>query len=154
LVCWTTGMLAEAMLLRDSVAIIARSIPLFEIALPQFFHCRVERKSDRIRRVKSGPTTLVVFVALFASLALAKDFTTIKGKEYKNATIIRVEADGIVVRTKMGIAKVYFIELPKTFRNGFIPSPVPLLKLLRHSVSASQSRQRAGQQQWPIPLLL
>jgi hypothetical protein len=113
-------MLAEAMLLRDSVAIIARSIPLFEIALPQFFHCRVERKSDRIRRVKSGPTTLVVFVALFASLALAKDFTTIKGKEYKNATIIRVEADGMWLEPKWELLRS--ISLNSQRRSGTVSS--------------------------------
>jgi hypothetical protein len=48
---------------------------------------------------------------LSASLALAEDFKTINGKIYKDATISRVEADGIVLRTKTGISKVYFIEL-------------------------------------------
>ena len=58
--------------------------------------------------------------SLSASLALAEDFKTISGKIYKDATISHVEADGIVLRTKTGISKVYFAELPKTFRNGFI----------------------------------
>ena len=40
---------------------------------------------------------------------------------YKDATIRRVEADGIVLRAKTGISKVCFIELPNTFRNGFFP---------------------------------
>jgi hypothetical protein len=60
---------------------------------------------------------------LSASLALADDFKTIKGKVYKDATISRVEADGIVLRTKMGISKVYFIELPKDVQERFHPSP-------------------------------
>ena len=43
---------------------------------------------------------MAMFAALCASIALADDFKTIKGKEYKNATVSRVEADGIVIRTK------------------------------------------------------
>ena len=54
-----------------------------------------------------------------ASLALAEDFKTINGKIYKDATISRVEADGIVLRTKTGISKVYFIELPKDIQDRF-----------------------------------
>jgi hypothetical protein len=49
---------------------------------------------------------------LAASLALADDFKTYDGKEYKNATVRRVEPDGIVVSTKGGISKLYFRELP------------------------------------------
>jgi hypothetical protein len=73
----------------------------------------VENKSDRIRRVKCWRITLPILVVLSASLALAEDFKTINGKEYKDATISHVEADGIVLRTKTGISKVYFTELPK-----------------------------------------
>ena len=57
--------------------------------------------------------------ALSASLALADDFKTIKGKEYKNATVSRVEADGIVIKTKTGISKIYFVELPKDVQERF-----------------------------------
>ena len=72
--------------------------------------------------MKDWATTLAILLLLSASLALAEDFKTIKGKEYKDATIIRVEADGIVLRTKMGISKVYFIELPKEVQERFLPS--------------------------------
>jgi hypothetical protein len=54
---------------------------------------------------------------------VAEDFKTITGKVYKDATISRVEADGIVLRTKTGISKVYFIELPKDVQERFHPSP-------------------------------
>jgi hypothetical protein len=54
---------------------------------------------------------------------MAEDFKTINGKIYKNATIRPVEADGIVLRTKTGISKVYFIELPKDVQERFNPSP-------------------------------
>jgi sRNA-binding protein len=56
---------------------------------------------------------VAILAPLFASLAFADDFKTINGKEYKDATVSRVEPDGIVVRTKSGITKIYFVELPK-----------------------------------------
>jgi len=85
----------------------------------------VERKSGRIRRVKHGATTLAVLAALSASLALAEDFKTVNGKEYKNVTVVRVESDGIVLRTKSGITKLYFAELPKDVQERFHYSSTP-----------------------------
>ena len=87
--------------------------------------CDVESKTGRMRRVKYWQTILAILAVLYASLALAEDFKTIKGKVYKDATISRVEADGIVIRTKMGISKVYFIELPKDVQERFHPRPSP-----------------------------
>ena len=81
--------------------------------------CSVESKRAKIRRVKYWKTTLLIFAALSASLAFAEDFKTIDGKEYKDATITRVEADGIVLRTKTGISKVYFFELPQDVQGRF-----------------------------------
>jgi hypothetical protein len=69
--------------------------------------------------VKNGTTTLAILAALFVSLARAEDFKTINGKEYKNATVSRVEADGIVIKTKSGISKIYFVELPKEVQQRF-----------------------------------
>ena len=69
--------------------------------------------------MKYRETTLAILTVLFASIALADDFKTINGKEYKDATVIRVEGDGIVLRTKTGISKVYFTELPKDVRDKF-----------------------------------
>jgi hypothetical protein len=63
--------------------------------------------------------TLVLLATLFVSLALAEDFKTVSGKVYKDATISHVEADGIVLRTKTGISKVYFAELPKDVQERF-----------------------------------
>jgi hypothetical protein len=63
--------------------------------------------------------TLAILIVCFASVALAEDFKTINGKEYKNATVSRVEPDGIVLRTKSGISKVYFVELPKDVQQRF-----------------------------------
>jgi len=62
---------------------------------------------------------------LSASLALAEDFKTIDGKLYKDVTISRVEADGIVLKTKTGISKLYFVELPRDVQERFHPKPSP-----------------------------
>jgi hypothetical protein len=69
--------------------------------------------------VKNWATTLATLPFLSASLALAEDFKMINGKVYKNATISRVEADGIVLKTKTGIFKIYFVELPKDIQERF-----------------------------------
>jgi len=74
--------------------------------------------------VKYWQATLIL-AALSVSMALAEDFKTIKGKEYKDATITRVEGDGIVIRTKTGISKVYFTELSKDVQERFHPRPSP-----------------------------
>ncbi len=82
------------------------------------------KEAESRPRVKYWKTALSIF-ALSASLALAEDFKTVSGKLYKDAAIVRVEADGIVVRTKTGISKIYFIELPKDVQGRFRPSPSP-----------------------------
>jgi hypothetical protein len=53
-------------------------------------------------------TALAILAALSASIALADDFKTIDGKEYKNVTVKRVEPDGIVVSSKSGILSIMF----------------------------------------------
>ena len=63
------------------------------------------------------PTTVLALAVL--QFTLADDFKTINGKEYKNVTVSRVEADGIVIKGKSGISKVYFVELPKDVQERF-----------------------------------
>ena len=60
-----------------------------------------------------------ILVACVASVALAEDFKTTEGKEYKNVTVSRIEPDGIMLRTKSGISKLYFVELPKEVQERF-----------------------------------
>ena len=73
--------------------------------------------------MKSIAASCCVFV-LLGCFALGDDFTTSDGKEYKDATVRRVEADGIVIITKSGgLAKLYFAELPKEVQEKY---PVPL----------------------------
>ena len=63
--------------------------------------------------------TATMALVVSASLGLAEDFKTSDGKIYKDATITHVEADGIVIRTKTGISKIYFVELPKDVQERF-----------------------------------
>jgi chromosome segregation ATPase len=53
------------------------------------------------------------------SNALADDFKTNAGKEYKNVTVSRIEPDGVIVTGKSGISKIYFTELPKDVQQRF-----------------------------------
>jgi len=64
-----------------------------------------------------------ILIVCFASVALADDFKTIDGKEYKNVKVRRVEPDGIVLSSKSGISKVYFTELPKEVQERFHYGP-------------------------------
>jgi hypothetical protein len=65
-------------------------------------------------------TRILTFLILcLAAAAFSEDFKTVNGKEYKDATITRVEPDGILVKTNSGVTKVYFTELPKHVQEHF-----------------------------------
>lgn len=66
---------------------------------------------------------LALVILCFASVAVADDFRLANGREYKDATVTRVEPDGIVLRTNAGIAKVYFVELAKEDQEHFHYNP-------------------------------
>src|SRR5438067_7581956 len=68
-------------------------------------------------------TKLLTFLILVTSAAFTENFKTVNGKEYKDATITRVEPDGIVIKTKSGITKVYFAELAKELQERFHYDP-------------------------------
>jgi hypothetical protein len=83
-------------------------------------------------------------VLLSTSLALAEDFKTVSGRVYKDATVSRVEADGIVLRTKTGISKVYFVELPKDVQERFHYGPAtPAGKAVMQRVDKPESARPA-----------
>lgn len=70
-------------------------------------------------------TKVLTFLILsFTSAVFSEDFQTLNGKEYKDATISRVEPDGIVLISKSGVSKVYFTDLPKDVqvRFGYDPA--------------------------------
>src|SRR5215211_589033 len=60
-----------------------------------------------------------ILLLSFAGAALSENFKTVNGKEYKDATITRAEPDGIIVKTKLGITKIFFTELPKDVQERF-----------------------------------
>jgi len=60
-----------------------------------------------------------ILLLSFAAAAFSDDFKTLNGKEYKDATVTRIEADGVVVKTKSGVTKVYFAELPREVQERF-----------------------------------
>jgi len=91
-------------------------------------------KGAESARVKCWAATLSILAVLSASLAVAENFKTINGKIYKDARISRVEADGIVLRMKTGISKVYFVELPKDIQERFYYDPAK-------TVAAQRERQ-------------
>src|SRR5438477_3505340 len=91
--------------------------------------------------------TIVILATLFVSLALAEDFKTVNGKIYKDATISRVEADGIVIRTKTGISKIYFVELPKDVQERFhYGSATPTGKAVTQRIGGESAVDRFAQQ--------
>ena len=87
----------------------------------------------------------VVLIVCFAPIALAEDFKTINGKEYKSATVSRVESDGIVLKIKSGITKVYFVELPKDVQERFrYGSATPIGKAVTQRIDKVESANHAG----------
>src|SRR5262249_9845416 len=79
-----------------------------------------------------------ILAAMSAPFALAEDFKTTDGKEYKNAKITRVEPDGIVLMTKTGVSKVYFAELPKEVQERFHYNPEKAAAAYAEQVAAAQ----------------
>jgi len=76
-----------------------------------------------MRHMKCRQATLVIVSVVSASIALADDFKTMDGKEYKDAKVSRVEPDGVLVKTKTGISKLYFAELPQDVQRRFNYDP-------------------------------
>jgi len=87
--------------------------------------------------------TVVFLAALSSSLARAEDFKTIAGKEYKDVTVSRVEPDGIVLKTKSGISKVYFVELPKEIQERFHYNPEGAADIMKQADAALWNNQFA-----------
>jgi hypothetical protein len=90
---------------------------------------------------------LAILAALSASIALADDFKTVNGKEYKNVAVSRVEADGLVLRSKSGISKVYFTELPRDVQERFHyvdPAKAEAERLA--AIEKNRTEQRAGKE--------
>jgi len=83
---------------------------------------RTEKRDLRLPQ-KVNTKVLTFLILLFTAAAFSEDFKTVNGKEFKDATVSRVEPDGIVVKTKSGMSKVYFAELPKEVQERFHYDP-------------------------------
>ncbi len=96
-------------------------------------------------------TKVLTFLTLsFISAAFSEDFKTLNGKEYKDATISRVEPDGIVLTNKLGVSKVYFTDLPKDIqvRFGYDPQKATAYSGERAAnYAAYQKQQEEAQRQ-------
>ncbi|MGC2627648.1 MAG: hypothetical protein WA269_12495 [Candidatus Udaeobacter sp.] len=100
-------------------------------------------KRQNPRTMNPQKATIVILATLFVSFALAEDFKTVSGKIYKDATVSHVEADGIVLRTKTGISKVYFAELPKDVQERFHHgSATPTGKAVTQRIDKAESANR------------
>jgi hypothetical protein len=102
-------------------------------------------QKDRIKApLNARKATIVILATLFVSHALAEDFKTVSGKVYKDATISRVEADGIVLTTKTGLSTVYFAELPKDVQERFhYGSATPTGKAVTQRIDKAESANNA-----------
>jgi hypothetical protein len=132
---------AAAALQRNAamMSVVARIIAPVHITLS--LPCGEQKRQNR--RVKHSRISLAIFAMLSASLALAEDFKTINGKEYKNATVTQVEADGIVVKTKTGISKLYFTELPEDVQKRYHYDPANAAAAQAAQLAATQRANQA-----------
>jgi hypothetical protein len=86
--------------------------------------------------------TLVVLIVCFASIALADDFKTINGKEYKNVTVSRVEPDGVVVTFSGGIVKIPFTELSPEIQKKYGYDAAAAIDFQKQAYEAGVARAR------------
>ena len=118
--------------------------PVIKLVHVAFCRCGVKRKRGSISRMNPWKTALMSLV-FSASFGIAEDFKTIDGKVYKDATISHVEADGIVIKTKTGISKIYFVELPKDVQERFhYGSVTPTAKAVTQRIDEAQSAKPAA----------
>jgi len=100
------------------------------------------RRTIAVTLTAVGIRTVVIFAAIAASIAVADDFKTIEGREYKNAEVNRVEPDGIMLKTKSGLTKVYFNELPKEVQDRFHYEPQQAAQYFAQTVEQIRITQR------------
>jgi hypothetical protein len=72
----------------------------------------------------------------------ADDFKTVNGREYKNATVSRVEPDGITIKFKGGIVKLPFSELSKEVQEQFHYDPEKAAAVYASQLSAIEQARR------------
>ena len=96
---------------------------------------------------------VLLFVILcLTTTAFAHDFKLVSGKEYKNVTVTRVEPDGIVLKTKSGIWKVYFVELSNDVQQRFHYNAA-IASAYSAQQTVNQSTMAAGRRGEPITVI-
>src|SRR5436190_5382351 len=90
-----------------------------------------------------------ILIACLASVALADDFKTIIGKEYKGVTVSRVEPDGIVIKFSGGIVKIPFTELSPEIQTkyGYNSQAAVAYSAEQNEQQAALARQRKADEQ-------
>ena len=83
-------------------ALISAADAFAALAISQWVILWRERSRFLPGKLKSWHAMLAISATLSASVALAEDFKTTRGKVYKDATVTRIEADGIELKTKTG----------------------------------------------------
>jgi thiol-disulfide isomerase/thioredoxin len=96
--------------------------------------------------------TVACLLLCFVTVGLADDFKLVSGKEYKNVSVTRIEPDGIVLRTKFGIVKVYFLELPKEVQERFHYNAA-IASAYSAQQTANQAMMAAGRRGEPITVI-
>lgn len=84
---------------------------------------------------------LLLLLAGFVPLCrgLAAEIKTNEGKIYQNVKVSRVEPDGIVIITKTGVIKLYFLELPKDVQEKYGYDPA---KAAAFTAAEAEKRRR------------
>jgi hypothetical protein len=92
---------------------------------------------------------VLILLILFPPIVFAEDFKTVDGKEYKNATVSRVEPDGIVIKFSRGIVKIPFTALSQDLQKEYHYDPGAAASYAAADVAAQQrfAQEQAEQQQ-------
>ena len=77
---------------------------------------------------------------LLPCMAVAEDIKTLDGKTYTNATVARVEIDGIVVDYADGAGKLYFTNLPDELQKKYGYDPVKVEAVRAAAAARDQAR--------------
>ena len=87
----------------------------------------------------------VVLSLVALQLAIADDFKTINGQEYKHATVSRVEPDGIVITFSGGIVKIPFTDLSPEIQKkyGYDPQAAADFQEQTYQADVIRARQLA-----------
>lgn len=72
-------------------------------------------------RLRSLLVVFILAASLCSNSAHAEDLKTQSGRVYRNATISRVDGDGVVIQHKFGIVKVPFQNIAAESREAFNP---------------------------------